>query len=217
MRDWGKSRICTGHRARVCVKLGQKKRFYLSAFDCYLGDDLAVLSMDLSDAAPLCQEGEDLVELQEEDSKTVKTTLVPISCTSHEAERPLWNDGVTLKATALVGGRNLRNVQHGELWLLCVWSPEMAKLMWDELQLLFWLLCHGSIVSCMRSVLQAGCLQLPHASQWMSKLAMAAWETPRVQTHTLWTRVDILNTFYIVWTGQATERKCKSWKVALFV
>lgn len=72
-----------------CVKLGRKKRCYLSAFDCYLGDDLAVLSVDLSDAAPLCQEGEDLVELQEEDSKTVKTTLVPISCTSHEAERPL--------------------------------------------------------------------------------------------------------------------------------
>lgn len=80
-----------------CVKLGQKKRYYLSAFDCYLGDDLAVLSVDLSDAAPLCQEGEDLVELQEEDGKTVKTTLVPISCTSYEAERPLWNDGVTLK------------------------------------------------------------------------------------------------------------------------
>lgn len=72
-----------------CIKLGQKKRCYLSAFGCYLGDDLAVLGVDLSNAAPLCQEGEDLVELQEEDSKTVKTTLVPISCTFQEAECPL--------------------------------------------------------------------------------------------------------------------------------
>lgn len=35
--------------------------------DGYLSDDLAVLCMDLSDASPLCQEGEDLIELQEED------------------------------------------------------------------------------------------------------------------------------------------------------
>lgn len=29
----------------------------------HLGDDLAILSVDLSDASPLCQEGEDLVQL----------------------------------------------------------------------------------------------------------------------------------------------------------
>lgn len=39
---------------------------------CYLGDDLAVLSVDLRDATPLCQEGEDLIQLQEEDSDTEK-------------------------------------------------------------------------------------------------------------------------------------------------
>lgn len=78
----------------------------------------------------------------------------------------------------------------------------------DELQLLFWLLCRGSTVSCMTSVLQAGWLQLPHANRWMSKLAMAAWETPRVQTHTLRTlRVDFVNasTSYI-YIGQAGQR-----------
>lgn len=78
----------------------------------------------------------------------------------------------------------------------------------DELQLLFWLLCRSSTVSCMTSVLQAGWLQLPHANQWMSKLAMAAWETPRAQTHTLRTlNVDFLNasTSYI-YIGQAGQR-----------
>lgn len=29
----------------------------------HLGDDLAILGVDLSDASPLCQEGEDLVQL----------------------------------------------------------------------------------------------------------------------------------------------------------
>ncbi len=29
----------------------------------YLSDDLAIFSMDLSDASPLCQEGKDLIEL----------------------------------------------------------------------------------------------------------------------------------------------------------
>lgn len=78
----------------------------------------------------------------------------------------------------------------------------------DELQLLFWLLCRGSTVSCMTSVLQAGWLQLPHANRWMSKLAMAAWETPRVQTHTLRTlRVDFVNaSASYIYIGQAGQR-----------
>lgn len=41
----------------------------------YLSDDLAVLSVDLRDAPPLCQEGEDLIQLQEEDSDTEKSYL----------------------------------------------------------------------------------------------------------------------------------------------
>lgn len=51
------------------------ERCCLSSLDCYLGDDLAVLSVDLRDATPLCQEGEDLIELQEEDSETEKSSL----------------------------------------------------------------------------------------------------------------------------------------------
>lgn len=42
---------------------------------CYLSDDLAVLSVDLCDATPLCQEGEDLIQLQEEESDTEKCNL----------------------------------------------------------------------------------------------------------------------------------------------
>lgn len=38
----------------------------------YLSDDLAILSMDLSNASPLCQEGEDLIQLKEEDRESVK-------------------------------------------------------------------------------------------------------------------------------------------------
>lgn len=53
----------TCSRAGVC----QFIRLY-----SYLSDDLAVLSVDLSDASPLCQEGEDLIELEEEDGETVK-------------------------------------------------------------------------------------------------------------------------------------------------
>lgn len=45
------------------------ERCCVSALDRYLSDDLAVLSVDLRDATPLCQEGEDLIELQEEDNE----------------------------------------------------------------------------------------------------------------------------------------------------
>lgn len=38
----------------------------------YLSDDLAIFSMDLSDASPLCQEGKDIIELEEKDTETVK-------------------------------------------------------------------------------------------------------------------------------------------------
>lgn len=38
----------------------------------YLGNDLAIFSMDLSDASSLCQEGKDLIELEEKDTETVK-------------------------------------------------------------------------------------------------------------------------------------------------
>lgn len=41
-------------------------------WNCYLSDDLAILSVDLRNATPLCQEGEDLIKLQEEDSETEK-------------------------------------------------------------------------------------------------------------------------------------------------
>lgn len=51
------------------------ERCCLSDLDCYLSDDLAVLSVDLRDTTPLCQEGEDLIELQEEDSETEKSNL----------------------------------------------------------------------------------------------------------------------------------------------
>lgn len=88
-------RIGVGHRTRVFfifVKLGQKERCYLSAFKHYLSDDLAVLSVDLSDAAPLCQEGEDLIELQREDNEYYKKTTVALL-----SKRSLWSDGVTLK------------------------------------------------------------------------------------------------------------------------
>lgn len=38
----------------------------MGSFYCYLCNDLSVFGMDLNDAPPLCQEGENLVELQEE-------------------------------------------------------------------------------------------------------------------------------------------------------
>lgn len=50
-------------RRRVCQFLH---------LDCYLSNDLAVFSMDLSDAASLCQEGKDLVELWDKRTATVK-------------------------------------------------------------------------------------------------------------------------------------------------
>lgn len=34
----------------------------------YLCDDLAILSMDLGNASPLCQEGKDLIELDEKET-----------------------------------------------------------------------------------------------------------------------------------------------------
>lgn len=41
-------------------------------FHCYLSDDLAIFSVDLSDASPLCQEGKDLIELDEKDTERLK-------------------------------------------------------------------------------------------------------------------------------------------------
>lgn len=55
------------------------------ASERYLSNDLSILSVDLSDAAPLCQEGEDLVELQDKDRETVNTTAVVRSDVSHKA------------------------------------------------------------------------------------------------------------------------------------
>lgn len=40
------------------------ERCCLLSLDRYLSDDLAVLSVDLCNATPLCQEGEDFIELQ---------------------------------------------------------------------------------------------------------------------------------------------------------
>lgn len=34
----------------------------------YLSDDLSIFSVDLSDASPLCQEGEDIIELEDKDT-----------------------------------------------------------------------------------------------------------------------------------------------------
>lgn len=47
------------------------KSWFLS-LDSYLSNDLAILSMDLSNTSPLCQEGEDLIQLKEEDGESVK-------------------------------------------------------------------------------------------------------------------------------------------------
>lgn len=108
---------------------------------------------------------------------------------------------------ALAGGRSLQTVQNNKLPINVCGLQNRLNHICDELQLLFWLLCRGSTVSCMTSVLQAGWLQLPHANRWMSTLAMAAWETPRVQTHTLRTlRVDFVSasTSYI-YIGQAGQ------------
>lgn len=51
---------------------------YLSIYYCYLSDDLAIFSVDLSDASPLRQEGEDLIKLQEKDTETAKITVAPL-------------------------------------------------------------------------------------------------------------------------------------------
>ena len=54
-REGGRGRADEKQRstARTCQ--------LLFAFFSYLSDDLAVLSVDLNDASPLCQEGEDLI------------------------------------------------------------------------------------------------------------------------------------------------------------
>lgn len=96
---WGRDAIklnqnVTLRQIRNECELNTRQRFFLCKFrtegemfasERYLSNDLSILSVDLSDAAPLCQEGEDLVELQDKDSETVKTTAVLLSDVSHKA------------------------------------------------------------------------------------------------------------------------------------
>lgn len=66
----------------------------------YLSDDLAILSVDLSDASPLCQEGEDLIELEEEDAEITVALLfifkIPPGCL-HKNQTLTFIRGVSLK------------------------------------------------------------------------------------------------------------------------
>ncbi len=68
----------------------------------YLSDDLSIFSVDLSDASPLSQEGEDLIELKEEDAETVKLQWrcfifkSPAGCL-HKSQTLLFILGVALK------------------------------------------------------------------------------------------------------------------------
>lgn len=67
MWNWGK--------VNTNCKIRKDGRMLSELLGCYLSDDLAVLSVDLGDATPLCQEGEDLIQLQEEDSDIEKSYL----------------------------------------------------------------------------------------------------------------------------------------------
>lgn len=67
----------------------------------YLSDDLSIFSMDLSDASPFCQEGKDLIELEEKDTGTVKlqchcfyTVFKILPCCLNTNQTLLFNSGV---------------------------------------------------------------------------------------------------------------------------
>lgn len=45
------------------TETNRERRASQAGLRSHLGDDLAILGVDLSDASPLCQKGEDLVQL----------------------------------------------------------------------------------------------------------------------------------------------------------
>lgn len=67
----------------------------------YLGDDLSILGVDLSDAPALGQEGEDLIELEEENGGVTAAFLSLISCpaVNTKIQTLLMNPGGRPQAT----------------------------------------------------------------------------------------------------------------------
>lgn len=109
---------------RPNMRLETNDRRRTSDFYFYLGDDLAVLRVDLSDASPLRQEGKDLIELNEKDMKIIVPPVSVWPKCLHKNQ--ILRFILEVAYEAIMSAATYCNY--------CVWSPEMFELVWDEVQ-----------------------------------------------------------------------------------